>query len=1016
MPEEFVPPVVAVVVTAEADAWLEPCLESLGQQDYASLDVLVIDTSAADGVTNRVAQVTPGAFVRRRPHAGGFGAAANDVLAGIEGASFFLFCHDDVVLAPNAVSLLVEEAFRSNAGVVGPKIVDIEHPDRLLEIGLGVSRFGTPVPRLIEGELDQAQHDEVREVFAVPSACLLSRVDLFEAVGGFDSEMGPAGEAVDLCWRVQLAGARVVTAPRVEVRRPRTRAGRQTPDVAQERRDELRTVLKNYALVRRWLSVTQLLALTLLDTLTAPLTDRRGRARAERGAFAWNLAHRRSMVQARRTVRDVRQVSDRLVVSRMTSRSRPHRLAAQLLPGERPRRLGGERRLAPWSPGDGRSPRQERHLEVDKVSEWLARAQRGELPIGQMVAAVVLGLLVLVGIRDLLFGSLPVVGGLVSGPAALHLLGQWWTGRTDPGWRHTQAGPPADALLGAAGLVLGNSSALALKLAYVSGPIVGTIGVARLVRDFGSSRARVVAAIVFAGSPMLWNVLATGDLEASVALAGLPFVLGRLARASRLRPFVPAHGGSARGWRPRDLLAEIAPLGLLLAAMSALAPAVVLDVGLIVLGMLAASLVVGGAAALARSAVVGLGGLAVAFVCCLPWSVTWLQHGARWSLFAGAVPPAGQTSGAADLLRGHLGPVGDWWGAFGLVLAAAFALLWARGPRLAWATRWWVCAVGSVVFAWAGSEGLLGAGGGSARLLVAPATVCLAACCGIGTAAFEHDLRRHRFGWRQFTGILAVGSLGVGLVPAFGVVFGGRADLPGLGFEAISSEFSTAVPPGARVLWIGSPRAVPGASFQAASGTSAFVTTTGLPTMSTLWPSPAPGPAVGAAGDVATAVAGRTLQLGSLLAPVGIRYVVVPTAGAPALIGVQATSPAMPPPELVQALQNQTDLRQLPNEDGVLVFENVAWLPADGTGTLAPARPARSTLPRTLGVVGALVLAAACIFEGLWRRRAPRRRATRPSQPRRRRRQKPTTPAGDDVTTEAMALQGAATGEEGTHS
>lgn len=980
MPEEFVPPVVAVVVTAEADAWLERCLESLGEQDYPSLDVLVIDTSAGDGVTNRVAQVMPRAFVRRRPHAGAFGAAANDVLVGIEGASFYLFCEDDIVLAPEAVRLMVEEAFRSNAGVVGPKILDVDHPDRLLEIGLGVSRFGTPVPRVIEGELDQEQHDEVREVFAVPSACLLTRVDLFEAVGGFDAEIGPGYDGVDLCWRTQLAGARVVTAPRARALRPRAARRRPASDMAQERRDELRTVLKNYAVVRRWLNVAQLVLLTLLDTLTAPLTDRRARAKAERSAFSWNFAHRRSMMQARRVVRDVRQVGDRVVVGRMTSRSRPHRLAVQPLPGERPHRLSAERRFASRGAAEARG-RQERHLETDKVSEWLARAQRGELPVGQMVAAVVIGLLLLVGIRDLLFGSLPVVGGLVTGPAATHLLAQWWSGRTDPGWRQTQAAPPAYALLGAAGLVLGNSSAMALKLAYVSGPVIGAIGMARLVRDFGSSRARVVAAIVFVGSPLMWNVLATGDVEASVALAGLPFVLGRLARASRLRPFVPAHGGSGLRWRPGDLLAEIAPLGLLLAAMAALAPAVVLDVGVILLGMLVASLAVGGAAAAGRSVVVGAGGLAVAFVCCLPWSVTWLQQDARWSLFSGAVPPGGQAAGSADLLRGSLGPVGGWWGAFGLVLAAAFALLWARGPRLAWAARWWVCAAGSVVFAWAGGIGLLGAGGGSSRLLVAPATVCLAACCGIGTAAFEHDLRRHRFGWRQFTGVLAVASLGVGLVPAFGVVFGGRADLPGFGFEAISSEFTTATPPGARVLWIGSPRAVPASSFQAASGTSAFVTTTGLPSMSTLWPTASPGPASAAAGDVASAVAGRTLRLGALLAPAGIHYVVVPTAAAPSLAGVQTAAPAPPPAGLVPALENQTDLRQLPNEDGVVVFENVDWAPSDGTGTLVATGTARATAPRTIGAVGALLVAAGCILEGVRRRRAPRRRAGRAKRP-----------------------------------
>ncbi|MGO8876330.1 MAG: glycosyltransferase [Acidimicrobiales bacterium] len=980
MPEEYVPPVVAVVVTAEADAWLEQCLESLEQQNYPSLDVLVIDTGTSDGVTNRVAGVMPSAFVRRRPDSGGFGAAANDVLVGIEGASFFLFCHEDVALAPDAIRVMVEEAFRSNAGIVGPKLVEWDAPDHLLQVGLGVSKFGTPVPRVQEGELDQSQHDEVREVFAVPSACLLARVDLFAAVGGFDEEMGACGEDVDLCWRAQLAGARVVTAPRALVRHRQSTAADRA-DAEEElivrRRNELRTVLKNYGFARRFLNVLQLLLLTLLDSATAPLTGRRRQARAGRSAWRWNLARRKSVMEARRRLREVRQVSDGVITSRMAPRSRPHRPTQQPAHGESPGpgRAAGFRRDVRRPASEGRPGRGERSLEVDRLTEWIVRLQHGEVPVAQVVAAVVIGLVVLLGIRGLLFGRLPVVGDLVPGPSALHLVRQWLTGRSDPGWRSTQVAPTAYGLIGILGTILGNSSALALKVVFVSGLVVGTIGTSRLVRDFGSSRARVVAAVAFAGSPLVWNGLARGDLEASVALAGLPFVLGRLARASGLRPFVPAHGAKSRGWSLRDLAAEIAPLGLLLAVMGALAPPVVLDVGVVILASLLASVAVGGARSLLRSAVVGTGGVVVAFLCCLPWSVTWLQSGARWSLFAGAVPPAGGGLRPADLLRGHTGPIGGWWGAAGLVVLAAFAFLWARGPRLAWATRWWICALASVVLAWVGNEGWLGAGGGRAEVLVAPAAVALAACCGIGAAAFELDLKRHRFGWRQITGVLAVGCFVIGLLPVLGVVFGGRADMPGVGFEETASEFTTSAPPGSRVLWIGDPRALPGSAFQSGYGTAAFVTTSGLPSLATLWPTAAPGPANAVITDVTFAMAGKTLQLGALLAPAGIRFVVVPTAAVPTLIGVQTPAAAPPATGLLRALEAQTDLRQLPNEAGVLVWSNAAWVPADGTGTLLPAGTRASGALGAVGVAGGLLVVVLCIAEGLRRRRAPRRRA-----------------------------------------
>src|SRR5580704_3933610 len=127
--EASAPPVVAVVVTCNPGWWLEECLAALAGQDYPNLSVLVIDADSAEDPTGRVASVMPTAFVRhvRRRH--GFATAANEVIGVVEGASHYLFCHDDVAPASSSVRLLVEEAFRSNAGVVAPKLTGWFHPD-----------------------------------------------------------------------------------------------------------------------------------------------------------------------------------------------------------------------------------------------------------------------------------------------------------------------------------------------------------------------------------------------------------------------------------------------------------------------------------------------------------------------------------------------------------------------------------------------------------------------------------------------------------------------------------------------------------------------------------------------------------------------------------------------------------------------------------------------------------------------------------------------------------------------
>ncbi|MGH9077003.1 MAG: glycosyltransferase family 2 protein, partial [Acidimicrobiales bacterium] len=136
-PAESAPPVVAVVVTTDPGDWFEECLRSLGAQRYPNLSVLVVDTASAADPGARVASILPEAHVRRLPGRVGFGQAANEVLRLVEGAALYLFCHDDVVLAPDATRLLVEEAYRSNAGITSPKFVRWDDPSRLVAVGAG---------------------------------------------------------------------------------------------------------------------------------------------------------------------------------------------------------------------------------------------------------------------------------------------------------------------------------------------------------------------------------------------------------------------------------------------------------------------------------------------------------------------------------------------------------------------------------------------------------------------------------------------------------------------------------------------------------------------------------------------------------------------------------------------------------------------------------------------------------------------------------------------------------------
>ncbi|MEA2972822.1 MAG: hypothetical protein QOG82_1280, partial [Actinomycetota bacterium] len=313
-PQPSAPPVVAVVVANEPGDWFEEALVALGSQDYPNQSVLVMDAGGDADSARRVASVLPDAYLRRVPTRPGFAAAANDVLQTVQGASFLVFCHDDVAMEPDAIRLLVEEALRSNAGIVAPKVVEWDNPDRLLEVGLVVDKTGACASVVDRGELDQEQHDAVKDVFAVSNTCLLVRSDLFNELGGFDPEMGNHGADVDLCWRAQVAGARVVVAPAAVVRHLEALGLREGFGPATRRRlrlqHQLRAVLTCYGPWHRLRVLPQIAFLTMVEVVYAFVAGRRELAVDLLGAWRWNRRHRGEVRAARARVAATRALPD----------------------------------------------------------------------------------------------------------------------------------------------------------------------------------------------------------------------------------------------------------------------------------------------------------------------------------------------------------------------------------------------------------------------------------------------------------------------------------------------------------------------------------------------------------------------------------------------------------------------------------------------------------------------------------------------------------------------------------
>ncbi len=216
--------ITAIVVTHDAEPWIERSLESLRG---TGAEVIVVDNASTDGTLEIVRGRFPEARVVEQENRG-FGAGNN---AGMRAASgrYFLLLNPDAWLTEGALEDLVAFADEHpEAAVIGPRLLN---PDGSLQRSVR----GYPTPWRIATEYFFLRklaprsralnalfgagfdHKSVREADYLFGACLFVRRDAVDSVGGFDEKFFLMSEEVDWCYRFRQAGWKVLFFPGAEV-------------------------------------------------------------------------------------------------------------------------------------------------------------------------------------------------------------------------------------------------------------------------------------------------------------------------------------------------------------------------------------------------------------------------------------------------------------------------------------------------------------------------------------------------------------------------------------------------------------------------------------------------------------------------------------------------------------------------------------------------------------------------------------------------------------------------------
>ena len=199
---------------------LERYLPSVVAHTEGDAEVIVADNGSADDSLQWLRLNYPEVGVIRLDRNYGFAGGYNRALKEIK-SEYVLLLNSDVEVTAGWWQPLVEVLdTESDVAAVAPKLLaDMERTKFEYAGAAGgfIDYLGYPFCRgriLSYIEEDGGQYNDRRDIFWASGAAMCCRREVFESLGGFDEDFFAHMEEIDLQWRMQLAGWRIVVEPK----------------------------------------------------------------------------------------------------------------------------------------------------------------------------------------------------------------------------------------------------------------------------------------------------------------------------------------------------------------------------------------------------------------------------------------------------------------------------------------------------------------------------------------------------------------------------------------------------------------------------------------------------------------------------------------------------------------------------------------------------------------------------------------------------------------------------------
>lgn len=234
MASAAVPPFVSVLIPTRNNVdELLRCVESFRGLKYPKyrMELVIFDNRSTDGTAGRIRELYGQlqlegwgrlAVEQSSRNLGAFGGRAEALRAVRPEAEFILSLDDDVEVAPDVLTVLLEAMADPVVGVVGARIVYHDRPE---EVASAAGYFN----RWLGTYSSRAPGSRIPCDFVTSCGCLIRRAAL-EAAGGFDREYFTSHGDVDLCLKICARGYQVLYEPAAVILHKVAPGGTRTPE------------------------------------------------------------------------------------------------------------------------------------------------------------------------------------------------------------------------------------------------------------------------------------------------------------------------------------------------------------------------------------------------------------------------------------------------------------------------------------------------------------------------------------------------------------------------------------------------------------------------------------------------------------------------------------------------------------------------------------------------------------------------------------------------------------------